>query len=228
MSNDENRRMVDVYRNLAGKYDIVSNRLYLVGQRTMAYKHLAMQQLDLKPGDTVVDAGCGTGHNLPELSKAVGPSGRVIGVDLTDAMLARADARVRQHGLTNVTLQEADLTTFAFPKDTAGIIACFSLTLIQDFPTVIRHGFDALAPGGRMVVLDYKLPRWWPEFAVPAIGPMVAPFGGTVDMVRRKPFEEVARSAETMRMLERYFGWVYVAVGAAGARKPAAEVREIH
>ncbi|MBW6437068.1 class I SAM-dependent methyltransferase [Actinoplanes hulinensis] len=218
MTVDENRRMVDVYRNLAGKYDIVSNRLYVVGQRTMAYKHLAVQQLDLKPGDTVVDAGCGTGHNLPLLSKAVGPTGRVIGVDLTDAMLARADDRVRQHGLTNVTLQEADLTRFVFPKDTAGIIACFSLTLIREFDTVIQHGFDALAPGGRFVALDYKLPRWWPNFAVPAIGPMVAPFGGTLEMVRRKPFEEVARHAETMRMLERYFGWVYVAVGVAGKR----------
>lgn len=216
MTVDENRRMVDVYRGLAGKYDLVSNRLYLVGQRTMAYKHLAIQQLGLKPGDTVVDAGCGTGHNLPELSRLVGPEGQVIGVDLTDAMLARAESRVRQHRLTNVTLREADLTTFAFPKNTAGIIACFSLTLIRDFEKVVHHGFEALRPGGRMVVLDYKLPRWWPEFAVPAIGPMVAPFGGTLEMVRRKPFEEVARHAAEMRMLQRYFGWVYVAVGTAG------------
>ena len=216
--------MIGVYRNLAGRYDILSNRLYLIGQRTMAYKHLAVRQLALSPGDTVVDAGCGTGHNLPLLSAAVGPSGRVIGVDLTDAMLGRAEKRVQEHGLDNVSLFEADLTRYAFPAGTNGILACYSLTLIRDFDTVIANGYRALAPGGRWVVLDYKLPRWWPEFAVPAIGPMVAPFGGTLEMVHRRPFETVERDAEEYHRIDRYLGWVYVAVGRAG-RPPRTERR---
>ncbi|MFE0727188.1 hypothetical protein [Streptomyces antibioticus] len=70
----EPQRMVEVYRKRAKRYDVTSNRLYLIGRRTMAYRHLALEQLAPRPGDTVVDAGCGTGHNLPLLAEAVGPA----------------------------------------------------------------------------------------------------------------------------------------------------------
>src|SRR5689334_21977912 len=122
--------MIRIYRKRARRYDVTSNRLYVVGQRTMAYKRTAIEQLNLSPGDTVVDAGCGTGHDLPHLAEAVGPTGRVIGVDLTDAMLAKAEERIRDHGLTNVSLVQDDPATYKVPRDTRGVIACYSLTLV--------------------------------------------------------------------------------------------------
>jgi demethylmenaquinone methyltransferase/2-methoxy-6-polyprenyl-1,4-benzoquinol methylase len=213
MSQPEAERMVQVYRKLAGRYDVLSNRLYLVGQRTMRYKHIAVEQLAVAPGATIVDIGCGTGHNLPALSAAVGPTGRVIGVDLTDAMLARAADRVRRHGLGNVTLVEADLSDYEFPQDVDGIIACFSLTLISDFTKIIERGFQALAPAGRFVIVDYKLPGWWPGFLVPAIGPMIKPFGGDLSMIERKPFAVLERVSAAFRIMRRYGGWVYIATG---------------
>ncbi|MFH8611465.1 class I SAM-dependent methyltransferase [Streptomyces sp. NPDC018029] len=215
----ESERMVQVYRKRAKRYDLTSNRLYLIGQRTMAYKHLALEQLALRPGDTVVDAGCGTGHNLPLLAEAVGPTGRVIGVDLTDAMLEQAEDRVRRAGLSQVSLVQADLTTYEYPENVRGITACFSLTLISEYAKVIERGYEALAPGGRWVVLDYRLPRWWPERLIPALGPMIAPFGGDTSMVLRHPWEPIQEGAARHRVLTRYGGWVYVAVGeAAGGR----------
>lgn len=213
MSTAEARHMVEVYRKRAKRYDVTSNRLYLIGQRTMAYKHLALEQLALRPGDTVVDAGCGTGHNLPLLAEAVGPTGRVVGVDLTDAMLERAQERVDKLRLSNVSLVQGDLTTYQYPENVCGIIACFSLTLIGEYAKVVERGYEALAPGGRWVVLDYKLPRWWPDRLVSALGPMTAPFGGDVSMVQRHPWEPVHEGAQRHRLLTRYGGWVYVAVG---------------
>ncbi|QNP69361.1 class I SAM-dependent methyltransferase [Streptomyces roseirectus] len=214
----ESQRMVDVYRKRAKRYDVTSNRLYLIGQRTMAYKHLALEQLALRPGDTVVDAGCGTGHNLPLLAEAVGPTGRVIGVDLTDAMLEQAEDRVRRAGLSQVSLVQADLTTYQYPEHVRGIIACFSLTLIGEYAKVVERGYEALDPGGRWVVLDYRLPRWWPQRLIPALGPMIAPFGGDVSMVQRHPWEPVQEGAARHRTLTRYGGWVYVTVGEAPER----------
>ncbi|MET0132870.1 MAG: methyltransferase domain-containing protein [Kibdelosporangium sp.] len=214
--NHETNRLLHLYRKRAKHYDIMSNRLYLIGQRTMAYKHLALDQLALRPGDTVVDAGCGTGHNLPYLSKAVGPTGKVIGVDLTDAMLELAEDRVREHELTNVTLKQADLTTFEFPQKVNGIIACFSLTLIEGYETVVKNGYDALASGGHWVALDYRLPDWWPRRAVPALGPVIAPFGGKPDMLlNRHPWKAIEQGATDTHTLTRYGGWVYVTAGVA-------------
>ncbi|MEV6670569.1 methyltransferase domain-containing protein [Streptomyces sp. NPDC051162] len=213
METSESRRMVDVYRKRAKRYDLTSNRLYLIGQRTMAYKHLALAQLALRPGDTVVDAGCGTGHNLPLLAEAVGPTGRVIGVDLTDAMLEQAEERVR--GLPNVSLAQADLTSYQYPENVRGIIACFSLTLIGEYAKVVERGYEALAPGGRWVALDYRLPGWWPDGLIPALGPMIAPFGGDTTMVHRHPWEPIQEGAHRHRTLTRYGGWVYITVGEA-------------
>ncbi|TCO59796.1 class I SAM-dependent methyltransferase [Actinocrispum wychmicini] len=214
--NGETTRLVNLYRKRAKNYDIMSNRLYIIGQRTMHYKHLAIDQLALKPGDTVVDAGCGTGHNLPYLSKAVGPNGKVIGVDFTDSMLNLAEDRVREHELTNVTLQQADLTTFEFPQNVNAIIACFALTLIEGYETVVKNGYKALASGGRWVALDYRLPDWWPRGLVPALGPVIAPFGGKPDMlVNRHPWKAIEQGADKTHTLTRYGGWVYVTTGIA-------------
>ncbi|MBP2327167.1 ubiquinone/menaquinone biosynthesis C-methylase UbiE/2-polyprenyl-6-methoxyphenol hydroxylase-like FAD-dependent oxidoreductase [Kibdelosporangium banguiense] len=212
----ETNRLLNLYRKRAKHYDIMSNRLYLIGQRTMAYKHLALDQLKLRPGDTVIDAGCGTGHNLPYLSKAVGPSGKVIGIDLTDSMLHLAEDRIREHDLTNVTLHQADLTTFQFPQKVNGIVACFSLTLIEGYATIVKNGYDALVPGGRWVALDYRLPDWWPRRAVPMLGPVIAPFGGRPDMLlNRHPWKAIEQGAADTHTLTRYGGWVYVTTGIA-------------
>ncbi|MFW6692222.1 class I SAM-dependent methyltransferase [Streptomyces sp. MAR4 CNX-425] len=212
----EPERMVKVYRKRAKRYDLTSNRLYLIGQRTMAYKHLALEQLALRSGDTVVDVGCGTGHNLPLLARAVGPAGRVIGVDLTDAMLEQAEKRVGEAGLGGqVSLVQEDLTTYQWPENVRGIIACFSLTLIAEYAKVVERGYEALQPGGRWVVLDYRLPRWWPDRLIPALGPMIAPFGGDTSMVQRHPWEPVEDGAVRHHTQTRYGGWVYVTTGEA-------------
>jgi len=214
--NVETTRLLNLYRKRAKNYDIMSNRLYLIGQRTMAYKHLALDQLAVRPGDTVIDAGTGTGHNLPYLAKMVGPEGKVIGIDLTDSMLNLAEDRIREHGLTNVTLQQADLTTYEFPAKVNAIVACFSLTLIEGYETVVKNGYDALVSGGRWVALDYRLPDWWPRRAVPALGPVIAPFGGTPDMLlNRHPWKAIEQGAARTSTMTRYGGWVYITTGIA-------------
>ena len=63
------------------------------------WRRAAADALDLSPGDTVVEMGCGTGANLPYLRRRVGPGGRVVGVDLTAELLARAGDRAPEAGL---------------------------------------------------------------------------------------------------------------------------------
>ena len=63
------------------------------------WRRAAADALDLSPGDTVVEMGCGSGANLPYLRRRVGPEGRVVGVDLTPELLARAGDRSPDAGL---------------------------------------------------------------------------------------------------------------------------------
>ncbi len=102
MSQKDNtgEHVIEKYRDRARHYDITGNLYYLLGFRVGAYRRQAIQALQLRPGDTVVDIGCGTGLNFPHLEHVIGPGGRIIGVDLTDAMLEEAKLRVEKHGIS--------------------------------------------------------------------------------------------------------------------------------
>ena len=101
LGKDETR---DLYRRRAPGYDLAVQLYRLAGFRVRHYREEAVRALALRAGDTVVEIGCGTGLNFPWLEKAVGHQGRIVGVDLTDAMLQEARERVRREGWTNVEI----------------------------------------------------------------------------------------------------------------------------
>ena len=99
--------------------------------------------LDLDRGDTVVEFGCGPGPNLPALRKAVGPSGHVVGVDVTRRMLDRARALVARRGWENVSLVQGDAATPPVGGADA-VLSTFVTSLFPDPEAVVR-GWCGLA-----------------------------------------------------------------------------------
>jgi ubiquinone/menaquinone biosynthesis C-methylase UbiE len=75
-----------------------------------SWRARAVEALELDPGDTAVEMGCGTGANLPYLRERVGPEGTVVGIDFTRGMLDRARVRVERAGWENVHLVRGDAT----------------------------------------------------------------------------------------------------------------------
>ncbi len=208
-----------IYRKRAKRYDITANLYRLLGFREPAYRALAVDALNLKRGDTVVEIGCGTGLNFPFLQEAVGPEGRIIGVDLTDAMLAEAQARVEKERWTNVQLVQSDAVRYQFPSGVDGIISTFAITLASEFDQIIRSGAEALAPGGRFVILDFKLPTRWPtRWLVPVAAWLTRPFGVRVEMASRHPWETIEKHFETSFRREYYMGMAYISAGERGVR----------
>lgn len=118
-----------------------------------ALRASAVRGLDLECGDTVVDLGCGTGANLPHLREAVGPTGTVVGVDLTRGMLAEAERRVEAAGWRNVHLVQGDAARP--PVDGVdGVLGTFVVGMLSDPASGVRAWLDCLAPNGRVVVLE--------------------------------------------------------------------------
>lgn len=181
-------QLQSVYNKRAGRYNFSANLYYAVGFREYAYRKMAVQALALKRGNTVVEVSCGTGLNFPILRSAVGAEGRIIGVDLTEMMLKKAQQRVDRNGWKNVQLIRADAAHYVFPRGIQGILSSFAITLIPEFDEIIKAGAEALSPGGRWVVLDFKLPSNALAFLVPLAVSIMKPFGVTLDLANRHPW----------------------------------------
>lgn len=120
--------------------------------------------LDLRAGETVLDLGSGAGIDAFLAARAVGASGRVIGVDMTPEMIERARAAAARNGFTNVEFRQGRLEHL--PVDDASVDAVTSncvINLVPDKPAVFREVARVLKPGGRMVVSDILLDRPLPE-----------------------------------------------------------------
>jgi len=209
--------IVDIYRKRAKHYDISANLYYLIGFREYAYRRKAVAALNLQPGDTVVEIGCGTGLNFPLLQQAVGPEGRLIGVDLTDSMLEQARQRVHAQGWSNVELVQSDASVYEFPKNVDGVISTFAITLSPDYDRIIQRAATALTVDGRCAILDLKKPDNIP-LALVKLGVMITrPFAVSLDLVDRHAWESVERYLINTSYQEFYFGFAYLAVGEAQA-----------
>ena len=207
--------VLGVYRKRARHYDLTANSYYLLGFREWAYRKRAIAALGLRPGDTVVEIGCGTGLNFGLLEELIGPQGRLIGVDLTDAMLARARQRVRANGWRNVELVECAGASCRFPPGVDGILSTFALTLEPDYEEVIERGAKALQSGRRWVILDLKLPSSWLRHLTPALIVLVRPFAVSAQVAKRRPWESLQRHLKNVTVQELYCGIAYIAVGEA-------------
>ncbi|UCE88595.1 MAG: methyltransferase domain-containing protein [Pseudomonadota bacterium] len=204
-----------LYRRRAGLYDWSANLYYLLGYREHAYRKRAVAALGLRPGDTVVEIGCGTGLNFALLQQGVGAAGRIIGVDLTDAMLEQAARRVAKRNRSNIELVQSDAAAFEFPTPVDAVISTYALTMVPEYDTVIRNAAQALRPKGRFVVLDLKKPDAAPAWLVRFGAWTAGPFGVSLELADRRPWESIARYFENYTFTELYGGATYIASGEA-------------
>lgn len=203
----------DQYTRLAPLYDAGMWLYRVAGLRDGACRQRAVNSLRLSPGATVVDLGCGTGLNFPYLRDAVGPGGRIIGVDLTPAMLARAGDRVRRHGWRNVELVEADMSHYRFPEDADGVVATLALSTVPDYEAVVARAADTLPAGARMADFELKWPERWPGWLAGLAAWLNRPAGVTPDIVNRNPASAMRRVLTDVSYREVYFGAAYICSG---------------
>ncbi len=213
--------LIQTYRKKAKHYDITSQLYPVPGYPQRAQRLRAVRALGLRPGDSVVDMACGTGLNFSLIEQRIGPEGRIVGVDLTDAMLAQAEHRIETKGWTNISLVQADAAEFDFPTEVDAILSTYALSHVPECGEVIAHGAAALSRGGRWVVLDLKVPDNAPRWPA-QVGIAVARHFGSIDeWIARRPWEAIRVAMQDrladLSWTELCFGTAFLAAGSRGS-----------
>jgi len=118
----------------------------------------------LKPGEVVVDLGCGGGIDVLLAAKKVGPTGKSIGIDMTPEMIGRANANAIKADITNAEFHLARMESMPLPDATADVvISNCVINLAPDKPAVFQEMFRVLKPGGRVAVSDIALKQPLPD-----------------------------------------------------------------
>lgn len=113
-----------------------------------------VDRVQLRAGERVLDVPCGTGPSLVAAAERVGPTGRVVGVDYADQMLAIAREKVRSLRLDNVEIHIGDMTSIAPPDEPFDAVVCvLGVFFADDMPGLIRSFRELVrSPGGRIAV----------------------------------------------------------------------------
>jgi S-adenosylmethionine-diacylgycerolhomoserine-N-methlytransferase len=156
-------RMDAIYRGQRHIYDL-TRKYYLLGRDRL------IRGLAPPPGGTVLEVGCGTARNLIAAARAW-PDARCHGFDISAEMLDTARASVRRAGLKDhIRLARGDASAFngraLFGQaEFDRIFLSYTLSMIPDWRGALDQAAQALAPGGRLHIVDFgqqeQLPRWW-------------------------------------------------------------------
>jgi SAM-dependent methyltransferase len=121
-------------------------------------------RIGLRPGDTVLDACCGTGASALPAAHTVGATGRVLGLDLAEPPLAQARAKARARGLANVEFRAADVEHAGLPSASFDAVVCvFGIFFMSDMAAAVAELWRLVRPGGVLAVTV-----WGPDLFEPA------------------------------------------------------------
>jgi len=209
---------------IAQRYDRIAGLIGLFDWLFFVPPHLrkrAAARLNLAAGGRVLEIGCGTGRNFSFLRDAVGPTGKIYGVDLSTGMLRKARELCERERWTNVELTQCDAAEYIPCEPLDGIIFGLSYNTMPHHLTVLRHAWKQLRPGGRIVIIDGKLPSGLG-------GKLILPF--SIWLMKNtmlgnpfiKPWNDLTALAEDFAMEEFLFGSWYVCWGSKPANRTSA------
>ncbi len=163
----------------------------------------------LNEGEIVLDMGAGAGFDCFLASARVGPSGKIIGVDITSEMVDKARANARKGGYSNIDFRQGDLENMPVADNYVDVvISNCVINLVPNKKMVFKEAFRVLKPGGRLAVSDVVLQRELPEFVKRSTEAYIGCLAGAImkeeylEIIRAVGFQEVKVEDESSFPIE--------------------------
>ncbi len=164
---EEQKNAIDYYDKISGIYDYISNWYYKKARK------YAIQKLEIKKGQTVLNVPCGTGVNFKYFQRILENSGQIIGIDLSSGMLDQAKQKTEKNGWTNIHLEMKNatnidpnwLTEYSKRNGQIKIDAVFcdlGLSGLPEWQNITDNMISILSQNGRIVILDWYLEKTSP------------------------------------------------------------------
>lgn len=179
---EKHEKVHRVFETIYKKYDAMNSLISF--NRHKAWRRRADEIVDAKAGNKVLDVCCGTGDWTLSLAKAVGASGKVVGLDFSDNMLKVAKAKLDAAQLENIALVNGDAMNIPYGEGKFDRVTIgFGLRNVPDYLAVLKEMCRVLKPGGRIVCLETSQPKipvyrqlyfFYFRFVMPLLGKIFA------------------------------------------------------
>jgi phosphatidylethanolamine/phosphatidyl-N-methylethanolamine N-methyltransferase len=138
--------VIKIYDRWGNIYDFFFKRVFHEG------RDVGVRMLDLKPGETLLEVGVGTGLSLPLYPR----HNKITGIDISSKMLDKAGEKIAEHRLTNIDLEVMDAQNMKFPDNSFDCVtACYVVSAAPDPLKVVSEVCRVCKPGGRIVFINH-------------------------------------------------------------------------
>jgi len=179
----------------------------------------AVKMLQLKPGDRVLDAGCGPGGCFPYLVDAVGPAGEVVGIEISPEVTINARRRIEKNGWSNVQMITADARTVKLQGTFDGLLMFAAADVYASSPA-LENLFPYLKSDVRVAAFGVKLSRrrsgkLFNSFFRSMVSKLSFP--STPDFLNYEPWNLLENRVDELKVEEYFFGCMFLAWGSINA-----------